>query len=213
LCEDCEKKFSGFDNYGWQILGKLSLANPLYDDFEDFPYAYKIDCNTDKIRRFILAVLWRASVSRNSLYSAVNLGPYESRLKARLFDPTPLTADEFPTVATRLETDALGRYSDVLFQPFKARTPDGLNSHVLFLPLGLKFPTITGRGNFPSIFRGFVIGEPNFFVLYECRKRFMRELDYVPAMIGKNAQSRGVGRLVVDSFRRAFTQRGVARSL
>jgi hypothetical protein len=21
LCEDCEKKFSDFDNYGWQILG------------------------------------------------------------------------------------------------------------------------------------------------------------------------------------------------
>jgi hypothetical protein len=29
LCEDCEKKFSDFDNYGWQILGKPSLANPL----------------------------------------------------------------------------------------------------------------------------------------------------------------------------------------
>jgi hypothetical protein len=54
LCEDCEKKFSDFDSYGWQILGKPSLANPLYHDFEEFPYAYKIDCNTDKIRRFNL---------------------------------------------------------------------------------------------------------------------------------------------------------------
>jgi hypothetical protein len=63
----------------------------------------------------------------------------EASVSAFCYTEAQPVADEFPTVAIRLETDALGRYSELLFQPFKAGTPDGLNSHVLFLPLGLKF--------------------------------------------------------------------------
>ena len=175
----------GFDDYGWQILGKPSLDNPLYDDFEELPHAHRIDCDTDKIRRFVLAVLWRASASKHLFYSAVDLGPYESILKVRLFDPTPLRPNEFPTTAVRLETAALGRYTDVLFQPFRSRTPDRLNSHILYLPPSLKFMIITGQGDFPAIFRGYVVSDPSFFLILEIRKQFIREGKYVPAMIAK----------------------------
>jgi hypothetical protein len=61
------------------------------------PHAYRVFCHTDKLKRFILAVLWRASVSTHSFYSYVSLGPYESILRARIFDPAPLAMDEFPT--------------------------------------------------------------------------------------------------------------------
>lgn len=65
LCEECEKKFSEFDRYGWEILGPMAVDRPppglnLGND------VYKIDCDTDKLRRFILSVLWRASVSKSS---------------------------------------------------------------------------------------------------------------------------------------------------
>jgi hypothetical protein len=50
LCEECERAFSDFDTYGWNILGKLSLGDPLQD--ENGSYAHKIVCDTDKIRRF-----------------------------------------------------------------------------------------------------------------------------------------------------------------
>jgi hypothetical protein len=62
LCEECERLFSEFDNYGWQILGTPSLNDPVYDNGK--PYSYKIACDTDKLRRFLLSVLWRASASK-----------------------------------------------------------------------------------------------------------------------------------------------------
>lgn len=184
LCEDCEKKFSEFDRYGWKILGPMAVDRPPPDSKED-TYVYKIDCDTDKLRRFILSVLWRASVSKNPFYSAVNLGPYETTTRTRLFNPRPLSKDEFQTVAMILETGALEKYDGVLFQPFKARSPDGLIAHVLFLPGGLKFTVITGHGNFPSFGQTYVMSEPNFFLLLPCPKRFMREVSFVPAMISK----------------------------
>src|SRR5271166_758707 len=183
LCEDCEKKFSEFDRYGWQILGPMAVDRPPPDSKGE-TYVYKIDCDTDKLRRFILSVLWRASVSKNPFYSAVNLGPYETTVRTRLFNPRPLSKDEFQTVAMILETGALEKYDGVLFQPFKARSPDGLIAHVLFLPGGLKF-VITGHGNFPAMGQAYVMSEPNFFLLLPCPKRFMREVNFVPAMISK----------------------------
>ncbi len=183
LCERCEPKFCDLDTYGWEILGKLSLTNPIYDASAG-GYTHRIKCDTDKIRRFILAVLWRASVSSHSFYSEVKLGPYESQVKRRLFYPTPLRASEFLTVVMRLDTHALGPYKDVLFYPFIGGR-DGLNIHTLFLPKGLKIMVITGRGNFAPVFQYFSIRDPKSFLLVDCPEQFMREINYIPAAIAK----------------------------
>ena len=74
LCLDCERTFNDFDNYGWQILGSPSLSNPVHDE-TGRSYAYRISCDTDKIRRFLLSVLWRASVSSLACFSKVNSVP------------------------------------------------------------------------------------------------------------------------------------------
>lgn len=192
LCEDCERKFSDFDNYGWQILGNLSLTNSV-DDI-DGTFAYRVDCDTDKIRRFLLSVLWRASVSRLEFYSRVTLGPYEARIKNRLFDSSPLRADEFQTTAMRLDIDALKRFRGTMFQPLKERQY-GLITHVLYLPPDLKFNIVTGRGNFPPIFRPVLITESDHFHLFECPKKLMPERDYDPAMIGKMFRAETKSRL------------------
>jgi hypothetical protein len=182
LCEECERKFSALDDYGWQILGNTSLTNPLDDD--DGTFAYKIDCDTDKIRRFLLSVLWRASVSGHEFYSRVRLGPYEGAIKNRLFDGSPLRADDFPTTAMRSDTDALRRFRGMLFQPLRERYY-GLITHVLYLPPDLKFNIVTGRGNFPPIFRSLLITEPDHFHVFEVPKELMPERDFGPAMIRK----------------------------
>ena len=183
LCEECERKFSSLDDYGWQILGNPPLTNPLNDI--DGTFAHRIDCDTVKIRRFLLSVLWRASVSANAFYSRVRLGPYEVTIKKRLFDDSsPLRADEFPTTAMRLNVDALRRFRGMMFQPLRERYY-GLITHVLYLPPDLKLNIVTGRGDFPSIFRGLVITEPDHFHLFEFPKELMPERDFGPAMITK----------------------------
>lgn len=193
LCQDCEKKFSDFDNYGWQVLGNLSLVNPV-DDI-DGTFAYRIDCDTDKIRRFLLSLLWRASVSKHELYSRVRLGPYEVAIRKRLFDDSsPLRADEFPTTAMCLNVDALRRFRGTMFQPLKQRQY-GLITHVLYLPPNLKFNIVTGQGDFPPIFRSLLITKPDHFHLFECPKELMPERDYGSAMIGKMFRAEAKSRL------------------
>lgn len=189
LCEICERRFNGFDDYGWRILGNPLLNNPIYNAFGKRE-AFKINCDTDKIRRFILSVLWRASVSSHSFYSEVNLGPYEAQVKRRLFYLTPLKTNEFLTVILKLETDALGPYKDVLFFPFKG-SRNGLNIHTLFLPDGLKIMVITGRGKFAPIFQHYSIRDPDSFLLVDCPKEFMKETEYIPNAI-ERARARGI---------------------
>lgn len=79
LCEECERRFSEFDRYGWETLGPMALDRPPAESKID--HLYKIDCDTDKLRRFILSVLWRASVSKSPFYTAIKLGPYEDLLR------------------------------------------------------------------------------------------------------------------------------------
>jgi hypothetical protein len=186
LCEDCERKFSGLDTYGWQILGKPDLSQPWHGQ-DGTLLGHKIACDTDKIRRFILSVLWRASVSGIPFYENVDLGPYESKVNTRIFDATPLRPDEFPMVAVRVDTRALGAFSGVLFEPFRRR-----NHHVLFLPGGLRFMVITGQGSFPGIFQSHLINDPKQFRLVYCPKEFMIERDYVPTMIAKLRKAEGI---------------------
>jgi hypothetical protein len=89
LCPDCEAKFSELDGYGWKILGKPDLTKP-YLDHNFQPVGYWISCDTDKLRRFILSSLWRASVSKVPELKKLYLGIHETPIIERVFDGTPL---------------------------------------------------------------------------------------------------------------------------
>jgi hypothetical protein len=183
LCLDCERKFADFDNYGWQILGSPPLTDPVHDDVGK-PYAYRIPCDTDKIRRFLLSVLWRASVSSLECFSRVKLGPRAEVIKTRIFSPAPLLPNEFPITAARLQMDALGKYRDILFEPLKGRI-HGLISHVLYLPPNLKFVVATGRGTLPHVFNPLLMTDPSYFYLLDNPKSVMIEPAFLRSIIGK----------------------------
>src|ERR1700674_3029575 len=104
LCLECEGKFSDFDSYGWKILGELDLSTPYLENFQ--LAGYWMACDTDKLRRFILSVLWRASVSECNFYDRANLGLRQERQAIeRIFDPTLLTLEEYPTLIFKRASD------------------------------------------------------------------------------------------------------------
>jgi hypothetical protein len=101
LCLGCEAKFSAFDTYGWQVLGKPDLSQPYFDD--NFQVVgYRIKCHTDKLRRFILTSLWRASVSKIPGFKELYLRIHETPIIERVFNEAPLRPDEYPTSVTLL---------------------------------------------------------------------------------------------------------------
>jgi hypothetical protein len=185
LCAECEPKFSEFDRYGWEILGSVSLQNPIQEPGYP-PHAHRVFCDTDKLKRFILAVLWRASVSTHSFYSYVSLGPYEDILRARIFDQAPLAIDEFPTSVLHFDQASLGIYEKgILFPPMRERAEDGSNHLVIYLK-DLKIVIRVDRRARQRLFDPFLISDPDSFVMAEFPVKVMkRERGFVPAIMRK----------------------------
>jgi hypothetical protein len=81
------------DEYGWEILGKPLKGQIIADPVTGVELAIEVSgVDTDKLRRFILSVLWRSSVSILDVYSNVSLDTkFQKGVQARIFDPKPLS--------------------------------------------------------------------------------------------------------------------------
>jgi hypothetical protein len=138
----------------------------------------------------ILSVLWRASVSTRSFYSYVSLGPYEDVLRARIFDPTPLAIDEFPTSVLHFDQASLGKYEQgILFPPMPERTEDGSNLQVIYLK-NLKIMIRVDKRARQRLSDPFLISDPASFVMAEFPVNLMkRERSFIPALMRKMKDS------------------------
>jgi hypothetical protein len=163
LCLDCEAKFSAFDAYGWQILGKPDLSQAYFDG--NFQVGYRIKCDTDKLRRFILSSLWRASVSRIPAYEKLYLGPYETPIIERVFDETPLRPAEYPTSVWFFEKDYLGKDIQMIFSPVTNKLESGGLMCLLYLSPQLKIVTMMGDASCIPQRNLFLITKPGQFLM------------------------------------------------
>ena len=117
LCADCDGRFSKLDENGWEILGKPLKVQIIADPVTGVELAIEVSgVDTDKLRRFILSVLWRSSVSNLDVYSNVSLGPkFENKIQARIFDSTPLDYDEYSTCFIAIEEPSYKTLSKSMF--------------------------------------------------------------------------------------------------
>jgi len=106
LCEDCERLFSIWDDYGRQFLSQdidedkyvLSNGERLACNFGAYDYA--------RLKMFFLSVLWRASVSKNKFFYQVQLGPYQERLKEIVLSGDPGGRDDFAVALSKFDKEA-----------------------------------------------------------------------------------------------------------
>jgi hypothetical protein len=152
LCRECEAKFNPLDNYGFKILGRSNLIEkPLYH--KGFPYAYEINCETDKLHRFLLSVLWRASVSDLPAFSNVQLWQHQGPLLHDIFASSPIDSQRYQTIVFKLDGDFLGPFSHSMFEPLASFQKDKSAMCQLYLPY-LKAVTFIGsRVNIPDWMR------------------------------------------------------------
>jgi hypothetical protein len=139
--------------------------------------------DTDKLRRFILSVLWRSSVSSLDVYSNVSLGPkFEKKVQARIFDPKPLSYDEYSTCFFAIEEPSYKGLSKAMFPPYRAKL-DGLNWQILYFP-GLKVLVKVDSRKAPKdgTFRKLMVSHPGKFYLVKPMKGLSQELDYMMRM-------------------------------
>jgi len=80
LCRECEETFSDLDDYGITILLRNfgRVFAPISDKGETIAYQTN-SVDQELLLRFVISVIWRASVSTQPFFKHVRLGPFENR--------------------------------------------------------------------------------------------------------------------------------------
>ena len=77
VCEACERRFSEYDNYAVKLLIRERVVRePIKHRGATIAYVVP-DIDYKNLKLFVIAVLWRASVSDQVFYSKVRLGHLE----------------------------------------------------------------------------------------------------------------------------------------
>ncbi len=118
VCGECEKKFSECDRYAAEfflheafqetVLGKLNGLETIL--VEKFDYAL--------LKLFGISLLWRASVSSQSLFKRISLGPHEECIKKMIEAGDPGDEDDYSIVLARFNQREL---SSLIMDPISTK--------------------------------------------------------------------------------------------
>ena len=129
LCEECERRFSSWDAHGFSVFGSLE-GKPIHRTLEGFPCAYELAGDFRLLEFFVLSMLWRASVSSDSFFSNVSLGPYEEVLRRILLTADPHIPKAFSVMCIH-NPDSL--YPGAFFRPLRAKV-NGVRYYRFYIP-------------------------------------------------------------------------------
>ena len=134
LCRECEKVFGSHDDFGQSVLIRRAPEfSPIVDGSK--PVGFQLnDVDGERFKRFLVSVLWRASVSTLPQFSMAGIGPHEVRARAISWNESFSSRDEFAFIGMRYFENEL---SDVMLNPHPVRNA-GINFMCLYIP-GYKF--------------------------------------------------------------------------
>ena len=96
LCVDCERHFNeGFEKYALKVLQGIPAPQGI-TIIKDVDY--------HRFKLFQLSILWRAGIARHRLFTEVNLGHHEEKLRKRLFERRPGEPHEYGCCMIFLDT-------------------------------------------------------------------------------------------------------------
>jgi len=137
LCEDCERRFSPWDDYGVHVFrDQAHLENSRYVSDGQGGRYFQVESNADgRLLCFVTSVLWRASVSTQNEYMRIRLGPHADLIKHGLLNPLGESLEKYSFVITRF-TDLVGNKTMTGPHPFSIQLRHGspLNAYVMSLP-------------------------------------------------------------------------------
>ncbi len=118
LCLDCEQKFQRIDDYAQKLLLKEVDKQEKISDKREIA-GYKIpNFDYHLLKLFFISILWRASVSKRSFYSRVNIGPFERRAKQIIWENSTIESEEFSSILAKFTNEDLGLS---VFDPIRER--------------------------------------------------------------------------------------------
>lgn len=133
LCSACESKFATVDDYGVQVFLKQldQLFQPIMTPAGSVAYQ-TTDVDQELLLRFLIATLWRASVSTHSFYRRVQLGPYENIARQVILAPLDPVPSVFGAVLSRWAAEEQSRLTTRgIMDPVREKW-DGVNAYRIY---------------------------------------------------------------------------------
>ena len=97
LCAECDGILGRFDDYVIELCQKFERLHT-----KRRPEAFELlHADRELFGKFVLSVLWRASISKRPSVAVVNLGPYEKKFRDVIFSSRSI--DELPEAEILLE--------------------------------------------------------------------------------------------------------------
>lgn len=127
LCKECEGIFSEIEGYASRILIGSAID-------QDRVFAYQLN-NIDaiKIKRFLLSIVWRCSVSSQKVFSNINVGEHHSRVLQRiLLSKDSIDPQSYPTLVYRLVDKRNDNIKDLIRTPTTERIYGYKCARILF---------------------------------------------------------------------------------
>lgn len=142
LCDECEPKFGDLDAYGIRIL--LQDFGREFTPIIDTVFPARVagyestTVDQDRLLRFLVSVLWRASVSTQPFYQRVSLGELEAAA-ATVIDPSVPVPAVFGAVLARWTPAAdMGYEAHGMLDPVQI-TPEGTPAYILYFGESLAY--------------------------------------------------------------------------
>ncbi len=117
LCAKCDGLLGVLDDYGNEVCRTFARDHVKLEDG-----AFELrNVDGDRFARFVLAILWRASISKRPGFASVKLGPYEASARDVLFGAKPLSAlPEYQLIIERYQS-SVGDPSKFYFHPYRLK--------------------------------------------------------------------------------------------
>jgi hypothetical protein len=146
LCSSCDGFLGKFDEYGLRIFGsRPSDADRIT---EGLLPGYDLHCDdVQRAQKFLLSVLWRASVTTHDFFQTVSLGrKYEDKIRHLITNGMEITEADFEFVSIRVFDHPI---DGGIVPPFRVRF-GGVTAQQLYLPY-YKFIVRMDQRHFPAM--------------------------------------------------------------
>lgn len=127
LCENCERRFSRYEQYASESV--LSVVLPLPQKPEDRIVTLR-GLDYPRLKLFLLSLLWRVGVAKGAFFRCVDLGPHEEIMRRMLDKEDPGEPDEYGCLVAPFLPEPEIDVRQLLSQPFSTRT-EGHNGCLL----------------------------------------------------------------------------------
>lgn len=146
LCGECESKFGEVDDYGIQVfLNRFDeFFQPINHQGESVGFQAQ---NVDKklLLRFLVATIWRASVSTHRFYDRVHLGPYEAAAAEVVTAPDRPISNVFDALLSCwTSSEECDYFTQGLMDPFREQW-DGVNAYRFYFGRVVAYIKVSNR--------------------------------------------------------------------